>query len=238
MAFLVLEKAVLMFGCGEPISLELPSGKVTALIGRNGAGKTTLLRAVLGERALASGDIRIGDSSISSLSPRDFARSVAFVPQEHVYPADMKLADMLALAFLPRLGMLKSPSEKDLGEVTGMLHAFSLSKLAERPLKRLSTGERQRAFLARALLQQPKLLLLDEPTNHLDPAAVGAFWESLVAKRKELGFDVLVSTHDLGFVKKHCGWVCALEAGKVAYSGETSDFFSSGVVEKLFSATS
>ncbi len=239
MAFLEVKSAILSYGkepqTPEPLSFSLPGGAITALIGRNGSGKTTLLRAVLGERVLVSGDIVLADGmSVRSLKPGDFARAVAFVPQEHVYPADLRLRDLLALAFLPRLGMFGRPTAAHLAEVEGMLASFALTPLAARPLKALSTGERQRAFLARALLQRPRLLLLDEPTNHLDPAAVAAFWESLLERRAAQSFDVLVSTHDLGFVKRHCGWLCALSGGKLAYCGSSEPYFASGKIDELF----
>ena len=123
MSFLTLENAVLGFGgvpqAVEPLSFSLPHGKVAALIGRNGAGKTTLLRAILGERVLVSGDIRIGreQTSVRRMGPADFARSVAFVPQEHIYPPELVLRDMLALAFLPRLGMFARPTAEHEAEL-------------------------------------------------------------------------------------------------------------------------
>lgn len=237
-SFVSADDARLAFSDAK-LAFAFPRGAITALIGHNGAGKTTLLRAILGEPVLRSGDIFIGPDcrSVRTMRPADFAREIAFVPQEHVYPPDLRLRDMLALALLPRLGMFGRRTPEHDAEIERVIASFALEKLADRPLRRVSTGERQRAFLARALLQRPRLLLLDEPTNHLDPAAVAAFWETLLTKREELGFDVLASTHDLAFVEKHCAWVAALKNGALVYSGETSALWSSGKLADIFGAS-
>lgn len=238
--FLTTERAVLGYGkrarTPEPLSIAFPTGAITALIGRNGAGKTTLLRAILGEKVLLSGEIFLGKEkrNLRLMPPSDFASALAFVPQEHVYPPEMRLFDMLTLAYLPRLGLFGKISKAQKEEIGNMIASFSLESHALRPLRKLSTGERQRAFLARALLQHPRLLLLDEPTNHLDPAAVATFWEILLKKRTELAFDVLVSTHDLAFVKRHCDWICALSTGRVVYTGQAARFWGSSKLGELF----
>jgi len=238
--FLSVERAVLGHGkkaqTPDPLTFAFPAGAVTGLIGHNGAGKTTLLRAIIGENVLLSGSIFLGDEkrNLRELSPRDFAALVAYVPQEHIYPREMRLRDLLALAYLPRLGFFGAISAQQAAEIETAIASFTLQDFRDQPLRKLSTGERQRAFLARALLQRPRILLLDEPTNHLDPAAIAAFWEILLEKQKEYSFDVLVSTHDLAFVKSHCTWICALKKGRLIYSGEAETFWESELIDSLF----
>ena len=109
-----------------------------------------------------------------------------------------------------------------------------MSHLSEKKLGKLSTGERQRLFLARALLQDPALLLLDEPTNHLDPSGVIEFWKRLMARKD--GKTIVVSTHDLSFVKSCAHEVIALEKGRVVFVGPKERFLQEGVIEKVFGA--
>jgi len=202
------------------VVLEFPRGKLIALIGRNGAGKTTLLRALLGEPVLSTGKLSLP--------------GVAFVPQEHLYPPDLVVRGLLGLAFLPKLGWFRHLQPQDCAAIEEALVGFGLVPLADRSLKALSSGERQRVFLARAVLQQPKVLLLDEPTNHLDPAAVRGFWELLLEKRRGASFDVVASTHDLAFVQGHADWVCGLEKGRAVFSLAAGDVALPGKIADLF----
>lgn len=235
------QNIVLGYGKRRPISaapqsFAFPKGALTAIVGPNGAGKTTLLRALLGEPLLISGTIQLGDesASISELSPEQIASTIAYVGQEHVYPGELSVRNLLRLAFLPAVGLFGRLPNPRSPEISSALARLSLEELADRPLRELSTGERQRAFLARALLQKPKLLILDEPTNHLDPGAVRDFWEALIAQRKESPMDIIVSTHDLQFAEKHSTWICAISAGRIVYSGEAASFWNGEILPKLF----
>jgi len=223
----------------QPFDVAFPSGKLTALVGRNGSGKTTFLRAILGERVLASGEIHLEGLSrpTTSCSPRELSKAVAIVPQEHRFPSELRLVDLLRLAYLPSLGLLGRMPDENTPEIQKVLQAFGLEHLARRSLHAISTGERQKAFLARALLQKPKVLLLDEPTNHLDPGAIFDFWETLTKMRTAIPFEVVVATHDLPFVKRYAQWVCALETGNPCFQGEPEAFFTRGIPSRLFGGT-
>lgn len=206
----------------RPWDFVFPHGETTAIIGPNGAGKTTLLRAILGEHTLISGEIFLPNfhKKVTLLSPRELSEVVAFVPQEHVYSFDLTVFDLMKLSYLKRAGLFGRLPKDDDAEIHAVIEELTIGHLKNRPLKRLSSGERQRAFLARALLQKPRLLLLDEPTNHLDPGGKEKFFESLVKQRKRSGFDIILTTHDLEVVRKYCDWVCALRAGRGVLSGK------------------
>ncbi len=220
----------------QPLNFTFPSGKATALIGPNGSGKTTLLRAITGETTLSSGTIFLGkeNRSVREIDFPELSRLVAVVPQEHHYPSHLLLTETLCMAFLPKAGLWgRLPNPNDPRIIEALDH-FALQSLANRPLGQLSTGERQRAFLARAFLQQPRMLLLDEPTNHLDPGGRETFWRVLTEKRKKTAIDVVISTHDLAFVKTHCEWVCGLSRGEMVYLGPTKEFFEGEKLQTLF----
>jgi iron complex transport system ATP-binding protein len=208
-----------------------PSGKPIALVGRNGAGKTTLLRALLGERTLLRGQVYLWGE------PRERVKhhgQIGFVAQEPVLPAHLVARDVLALAFLAELGNFGRAQALHRERVDRALEDFGITSLAERRVGSLSTGERQRIALARALLQRPKLLLLDEPTNHLDPEARYRFWETLLRESTRGGCDVVVSSHDLEMVRQHAGWICALANGSPLYVGESESFWRGDLPSKLF----
>lgn len=220
----------------RPFSFSLPRGSLTAVLGPNGSGKTTLLKAMLGEPGLLSGGLFLLGSSISAhrLRPKELSRWVAFVPQEHVFASDSTLDSLLKLAYLPRMGLFGGLPDEAADEIEMLTDVFSLSHLRNRMLKSLSTGERQKSFLGRALLQKPKLLVLDEPTNHLDPGAVFSFWDLLLQRRKNDSFEILISTHDLDFAATHADWVLALKEGNLHYCGPCSEFMRSASVDELY----
>ena len=223
----------------QPLSFAFPKSALTALVGANGAGKTTLLKAIAGEDVLLDGSIWLADEkrALNQLDPQTLAQTVAVVPQEHVFPADLLVIDLLRLAALPKVGIFgKLPARVD-PEIVEIIAALNLSALALRPLRRLSTGERQRAFLARALLQHPKILVLDEPTNHLDPGGIFSFWNLLEEQRRKRQIEVIVTTHDLAFVQQFAQWVLAIKSGRVVYEGNSETFFKREIPTILYGQT-
>lgn len=220
----------------SPMTMSFPKDKLVALVGPNGSGKTTLLNAILGEQVLRDGDIFLGDAglSVQKCKASDLPELIAFVPQEHVYPHDLQVGRLMELAFIPKMGLFGGLPAGALENINRTLKGFGLEKYRNSALRSLSSGERQRAFLARALLQNAQILILDEPTNHLDPGAVHRFWKQLLDSRSTNRGDIIVSTHDLGFVKNQSDWVCALQNGAVVFNGPTTQFEEQRISDKLF----
>lgn len=216
--------------------VSIPAGALVAIVGRNGAGKTTLLRRILGSQP-GPGRVALGRKGWDprTLSGIGLSRLVAYVPQEPAWPADLPVRDAVGLGLLPRLGLWRRPTADDLALREFWIARFGLGALAEFPIGRISSGERQRVSLARALLQRAEVLILDEPTNHLDPPGAAEFWRALVEARESLG-GVLVSTHDTAFVAGHADWVLALEQGGVGFSGSRRDFDAWGGFGRLFAS--
>jgi iron complex transport system ATP-binding protein len=208
----------------EPLSFELSESGITVLLGRNGAGKTTLLRSILDRSLIQKGSVKTG-SAFGNL---------AYVPQEPVFPSHLNLRDCLALAFLPALGWLGKLSNLQNDEVDELLAQFMMAGLQKKPLGSLSPGERQRAFLARALLQKPKVLLLDEPTNHLDPEARFFFWNALQGAVSLKDTRVLACTHDLEFAQKKASWICAFKEGRLVYHAKSKGFWNVETIAAVF----
>lgn len=211
-----------------PLTFELSEPCVTVFLGRNGAGKSSLFKALVGEPVRIRGKIEIEGK------PAGQFRGIGYVPQEPIFPGHLKMEDALALAYLADLGWLGRLSAAQKEEIEIAIVQLGLEKLRGRILADLSPGERQRTFLARALLQSPKILLLDEPTNHLDPEARYFFWSALEGVIALSACRVLVSTHDLDFAKRRANWICAFKDGRLVYHARSKAFWDVENIAEIF----
>ncbi len=169
-----------------PSALGIASGEMVALVGPNGGGKTSLLRA-LARVEQASGQVLIDGEDIDGLSEARRARLLAFLPASRDVAWPIAARDVIALGL----------GGRDEQRIDTMIDLFELDALQGRPIDRLSTGERTRVLLARALASAPRLLLLDEPFSNLEPFWVLRLLE-ILREVADGGAMVLVALHDLG----------------------------------------
>ena len=166
-------------------SFAAEAGDWVVLIGPNGAGKTSVLRAMCGLLPF-EGEILVDGRDVRSLSRRELARIVAFVPQTPETPHELTVAEYVLLGRTPHIGYFAAEGSADRRAAASALDRLELSPFAERPLGSLSGGELQRVVLARALAQEAPILLLDEPTTRARPRppAAGARADRLAAHRR------------------------------------------------------
>jgi iron complex transport system ATP-binding protein len=177
------------------------------LLGRNGAGKTTLLKTLAGVLRPLSGSVLLGGDPVASLSGRERARRVALLLADPGLPPFLLGRELVALGRTPHAPWFASAREADEAMVARVMEDLECAHLAERPLGRLSDGERQRLCLARALTQDASVLLLDEPLSHLDPPAKAGMLALLREwVRAAPGRSVLAAVHEvdlaLGFADR------------------------------------
>jgi iron complex transport system ATP-binding protein len=200
------------------VNLVLMPGEVVSLLGANGAGKTTLLRLLLGLVSPAQGEVLIGGGPVASLSRREIATRVAYVPQVHMTPFPYTVREIVTMGRLPRTSLLSSPSEIDHDVVERVLQKLEISHLADRVYSEISGGERQLALIARALAQEAPTLILDEPLANLDFG-----YQSVVARHlKQLakdGHSVLMTGHDPQFAYQASSRIALLIDGRLEQEG-------------------
>ncbi|MGH6707105.1 MAG: ATP-binding cassette domain-containing protein [Sphingomicrobium sp.] len=169
----------------QPTSLDVPSGQLVALVGPNGGGKTSLLRA-LARVEQASGTVTIDGENLDLAPEARRRRLLSFLPASRDVTWPVAARDVIALG-------LDRPDEQRIAE---LIVLFELEALADRPVDRLSTGERARVLAARALAARPRVLLLDEPLSNLDPYWVLQFMDIFHVAAAS-GQSLLIALHDL-----------------------------------------
>jgi len=220
----------------RPLSFSLPTNKVVALIGPNGSGKSTFLKALVGEKTLLSGSLFLGSERVRTnrLHSAPWARLVAFIPQELVYPPHLTVWETMKTAFLAEVGWFRALPADDDPRLRDSLRIFALENLKDKALTHLSSGERQRVFLARAFLQSAEILLLDEPTSHLDPGSTRSFSQALRTGHSVGKQSILLATHDLQLVESVADWVVALSAKGLHYCGPLKANDASQLFQQIF----
>lgn len=217
------------------VSLEVESGQVVGLVGPNGAGKSTLLRAISGVQPIAVGAVRIEGALTADLERRAFAQRVAVVQQIPEAPSAMLVSELVLLGRHPHLGWFERESARDAQIARLAMSRAGCLELAAREVGTLSGGERRRAFIARALAQEPDLLLLDEPTANLDAGAQAEIC-LLLRELAADGVGVLVVLHDLTLAASTCDRVVLLADGRVIEAGTPDEVITSEHVARMYGA--
>jgi iron complex transport system ATP-binding protein len=210
----------------QDLSLEIPEGAVTAILGPNGSGKTTLLRLLLGVLRPTMGEIMLAGRPQASYSRQERSQMVGLVPQDEHIPFDFSVLEYVLLGRAPYLGPLSMPGEIDCQIAVEALHTAGLDDLQDRPLPNLSGGERQLATVARALAQQPRILLLDEPAAHLDLSNQGRLLD-IMRGLSARGVTLVLTTHDPNLAAAIADLTVLMRAGRVQQAGPVALVLSS-----------
>ena len=194
-------------------------GQLVGIIGPNGAGKSTLIRALLGLVRVDSGAVAIDGSPIASLSRKDVARRVAYLPQGQTLHWPLLVERLVALGRMPHLGPLSRLSDQDEAIVDAALTRADVLHLKGRIATELSGGERARVLLARALAVGAPALIADEPLAALDPGHQLDVMDLLKAEALA-GSLVVTVLHDLGMAARYCDRLLLMDKGRLVADGK------------------
>jgi iron complex transport system ATP-binding protein len=214
----------------RPTTLTVGESSVAGVLGPNGSGKTTLLRTIYRVLKPDGGTVTVAENDIWRISPRDAAKSVAAVCQDHFTTYDLTVGELVRLGRYPHKGPFDSDDRRDEQIVAGAMAQVGISEMANRRLSELSGGERQRAVIARGLAQEPHVLVLDEPTNHLDVR----FQVEVLALLKRLRKTVIVTLHDVNLAAAYCDTLHLVLDGAIAAAGAPREVLTAETVRRVF----
>jgi iron complex transport system ATP-binding protein len=203
------------------VSLDVPSGSITAILGPNGSGKTTLLWLMLGLLRPVAGTIHVAGRPREHYTRRDLSQRVGLVPQDEPVPFDLSVLEFVLMGRAPYLGLLELPSEADRRLALEALATIRLTALQHRAVPSLSGGERQLATIARALVQESPILLSDEPTAHLDLANTRRVLDVMRALGRD-GRTLVFTTHDPNLAAAIADHVVLLRDGRILAASATA----------------
>ena len=221
----------------EDLDLDVPAGRVTAIIGANGCGKSTLLRGLTRQLAPRAGSIEVLGRDAARVSARDYARTVALLAQHPVAPEGMTVAQLVARGRHPHRGLLGGRAAGDDAAIASALERTDLVELAEREAGTLSGGQRQRAWLALVLAQQTPVVLLDEPTSYLDlshQVEVLDLVRALPDPRGGGRATVVAVLHELNLAARSADHIVAMAAGRVVAQGTPGEVIVPEVLAEVF----
>ncbi|MCL1141986.1 ABC transporter ATP-binding protein [Shewanella gaetbuli] len=212
------------------IQFDLPAKQMLGVIGPNGAGKSSLLRCLYRFILPSSGHISLFGQNIAQYSARQLATKIAVVQQDTPQFFEMNTRQLVAMGLTPHKGLLDSTTSKDNQLIDDAILQVGLATKAELQYSQLSGGEKQRALIARAIVQQPQLLILDEPTNHLDIH----YQIQILQLVKSLGITVIASIHDLNLASAMCDNLVLLNQGELIANGSPSEVLTEDQISTVF----
>lgn len=214
----------------DQVSCRVTAGRVLGVVGPNGAGKSSLLRLLYGELAASQGQVLFHNKSITSYRRADLARQMAVVMQSPVPVFSLTTEQMVLLGLVPHKRWFDPTTSEDHQQLQLALEKTGLLELRSKPLAELSGGELQRAFIARALVQNPKVLLLDEPTNHLDVH----YQHQILQLIRQLNLTIVCCLHDLNLAASYCDDILLLDQGRVQDFGPAEQVLTAERLAQVF----
>lgn len=215
------------------LSVAIPDGSFTVVVGANASGKSTLLRALSRLLSPTAGEILLDGRALDDFRPKELARILGLLPQTSIAPDGITVTDLVARGRHPHQGFLQQWSAADEEAVRSAMAATGVESLATRPVAELSGGQRQRVWVAMALAQQTSVLLLDEPTTFLDIAHQIELME-LLTDLHLAGTTLVAVLHDLNQAARYGTHLIALKDGRIVAEGEPSDVVTADMVEEVF----
>lgn len=237
---LAADRVTLAYGervVADDLSVAIPDGRITVIVGANACGKSTLLRALARLLTPSAGTVLLDGHDLQHLPTREVARRLGILPQSPIAPEGITVADLVARGRYPHQGWFRRWTADDEAALEAAMARTGTVDLADRPVDELSGGQRQRVWIAMALAQGTSVLLLDEPTTFLDLAHQIDVLDLLRELNHDEGRTIVAVLHDLNQAFRYADHVIALRDGAVVAEGAPDEIATAELVEEVFGLT-
>ena len=222
----------------DALTVAIPDGHFTAIIGPNGCGKSTLLRALSRLMKPMAGQVLLDGTLISQLPGKEVARRVGILAQSATAPGDITVRELVARGRYPHQPLFSRWRQSDEDAVVGAMQATGITQLATQPVDTLSGGQRQRAWIAMILAQETAIMLLDEPTTWLDISHQIDLMELLSDLNQHKGYTIAAVLHDLNQACRYATHLIALRDGAIIAEGAPTEIVTSQLIEQIYGVKS
>lgn len=218
----------------KQLNVEVPDGKITALVGANGSGKSTILKSMARILNPVQGGVYLDGKLIHRQPTKEVAKQLAILPQNPTSPEGLTVRELVSFGRYPHQKGFGSLTPEDNRMIDWALEATGMSEFRDRAVDQLSGGQRQRGWIAMALAQGTDVLLLDEPTTFLDMAHQIEVMTLLEKLNREEQRTIIMVVHDLNHAARYAQHLVALKTGVVLYEGNPQEVMTSQMLRDVF----
>lgn len=218
----------------ENLTVAIPDGELTVIIGPNACGKSTLLRTLSRLVSPLKGQVLLDGNAIAHYATKEVARRLGLLPQSSNAPAGISVSELVARGRYPHQPLFGRCRQEDEMAVQQAMQATGVADLAQQQVDTLSGGQRQRVWIAMVLAQQTPLLLLDEPTTWLDIAHQIELLELMQDLNQQHGRTLVVVLHDLNQACRYASHLIAMRDGKIIAEGKPAAIVTPELIEAIY----
>jgi len=216
------------------VNLIINKGELTCVLGKNGSGKTTLFKTILGLLPSMGGNILYDGKILTSYSGKGVARLISYVPQAHGTPFPFTVLDVVLMGqYIHTSGMFGKPQRQNIEKAIKCMEVLGIESLMYKNISKISGGEKQMVFIARAIAQEPSFIIMDEPTANLDMGnSIKVMKVAQLLKQK--GYGVIMNTHMPDQALQFADKVIMLKNGKISNIGDPQQVLKSNTLTDLY----
>lgn len=218
----------------KSVSLQVREGEVVSIIGPNGSGKTTLIKAISRLLRRSSGSISFFGTPLESFSTVELARILAILPQSRSFYSDLTVEKLVSYGRHPHLKFGERLNTEHMDIIDWAMTITGMQSYRHRYLETLSGGEQQRAWIAMALAQRPKILILDEPTTFLDVAHQLEVLEVVRDLNRQLALTVIMVLHDINHAIRFSDSLCAMKEGRLVRKDSSQELLNVEMLKEIY----
>ena len=212
------------------VNLFVKVGELVGIVGPNGSGKSSLLRCIYRMNKPSAGEILLDDLDVWGMSVKDVSKKLAVVPQSMPSEFEFTVWEIVSMGRYPHKGMIESFNERDNELISRALTQVGMLELADRNFMSLSGGEKQRALIARAFVQESEILILDEPGNHLD-----IYYQlEIMNMMSKPEITCLSVMHDLNLAANYCDRLYVMKDGRIYATGKPDEILTPGLIREVY----